>query len=87
MPPAPAPPTSRRPDGSEGGNWFTTAPPQAIITVGLILLLGSCLLLMLGGSILHRGLDPLAFCLGPIGFLILVFGVVRMATRRPSRRF
>ena len=86
-PPTPPLPTAVGPSGGQAGNWFTTAPPRSIIAVGLILLLGSCVLLMFGSSVLHRGLDPLAICLGPVGFLVLVFGVVRTATRRPSRRF
>ena len=89
VPPPLAPPVGRgsRVAAGTAGTWFRTAPPQTIVTTGLVILLAACVLTLGGQGDLPGGLDLLAFCAGPIGFVVLVIGLVRMALRRPERRF
>ena len=78
-------PTSRDADAVGGGNWLTTAPPRSVLIVGLILLLGACLLTTTGADVLREPLEPLLICAGPIGLLLVVVALVRLVIRRPPR--
>ncbi len=86
----PRPIPSPMPDGpahADGrGNWLTTAPPRALIVVGVILVLGSCLLASLGTAAIRDSIGPLFFCAGPTGLLILLVGLARVISRRSTRR-
>ena len=85
--PGAAPPPPPASVGRAGGNWFTTTPPRTIVTLGFALLLVSCVATTVGRGLVGGGLDPLAVCLGPLGVGLIVFALVRMAARRPRRRF
>ena len=82
--PAPDPPVpfGRVTSQTADGNWLTTAPPQAVVVVGLILSLGACWVLTLGQDGLREPLEPILFCVAPIGMLLALVGLVRLATRQ-----
>ena len=82
--PAPDPPVpfGRVTSQAADGNWLTTAPPQAVVVVGLILSLGACWVLTLGQDGLREPLEPILFCVAPIGMLLALVGLVRLVTNQ-----
>lgn len=82
--PAPDPPVpfGRVTSQAADGKWLTTAPPQAVVVVGLILSLGACWVLTLGQDGLREPLEPILFCVAPIGMLLALVGLVRLVTNQ-----
>ncbi len=72
--------------GSATGARLASTPPQTILTVGAVLVLASC---VIGIADLPGYLELLLFCGGPIGFVLLIVGVVMRISqsRQPTRRF
>jgi len=66
---------------------LTSAPPRSVLVIGLILVLGSCLLVASGQDALREPLEPLLFCAGPVGLLLVgvALGRVYLARRVPRR--
>lgn len=64
------------------GNWLTGAPPTTVIVVGVILSLGSCLIVTMGQDALREPIEPLLICASPIGLMLLLVGLVRLIARQ-----
>lgn len=75
-------PVGRRIGEPTEGNWLTGAPPTTVIVVGVILSLGSCLIVTMGQDALREPIEPLLICAVPIGLLLLLVGLVRLIARQ-----
>jgi hypothetical protein len=59
-------------------------PPQTWIVLGAVLILISCVVGVAGSAVdLPFFFDAPAWCTFPIGVIILVIGLVQLATQRP----
>lgn len=81
-PPSTAPRPAARAAADRDGNWLTVAPPRSVLLVGLILFLGACLLLASGQDALSDPLEPLLFCAGPVGLLLVAVALLRLLAAR-----
>ena len=70
----------RRPDDT----WLASAAPGRIVLLGLLLLVGAVLLVGVRRIDKTGTVMVVGFCLGPIGFLVCLVGLVR-AVSRPRR--